>query len=40
MRWPSSEYVEFTAVPLQLIRSNRRTEAQIAELERELGLGQ
>jgi len=35
----ASEYVEFTDVPLQLIRSKRRTEAQIAELERKLGLG-
>jgi uncharacterized caspase-like protein len=34
-----SEYVVFTDVPLQLIRSKRRTEAQIDELERKLGLG-
>lgn len=33
-----SEYVEFTAVPLQLIKEKRRTEAQIDELERALGL--
>jgi hypothetical protein len=33
-----SEYVEFSAVPLQLIKEKRRTEAQIADLERKLGL--
>jgi uncharacterized caspase-like protein len=33
-----SEYVEFTAIPLQLIRSKRQVEAQIADLERKLGL--
>jgi Caspase domain len=33
-----SEYVEFTAIPLQLIRSKRHVEAQIADLERKLGL--
>lgn len=33
-----SEYIEFTEVPLQLIRGRRRTEAQITELERKLGL--
>jgi hypothetical protein len=33
-----SEYVEFSAIPLQLIKEKRRTEAQIAELERKLGL--
>jgi hypothetical protein len=33
-----SEYVEFSAIPLQLIREKRRTEAQIADLERKLGL--
>jgi protein-S-isoprenylcysteine O-methyltransferase Ste14/uncharacterized caspase-like protein len=31
-------YVEYEAVPLQLIKSERRTEKQIAELERKLGL--
>jgi hypothetical protein len=33
-----SEYVEFTAIPLQLVKEKRRTEAQIADLERKLGL--
>jgi uncharacterized caspase-like protein len=33
-----SEYVEFAAIPLQLIKSKRRVEAQIAELEQRLGL--
>ena len=33
-----SEYVEFTVIPLQLIREERRTEARIANLERKLGL--
>jgi hypothetical protein len=33
-----SEYVEFSAIPLQLIKEKRRTEAQIADLERKLGL--
>lgn len=33
-----SEYVEFTAIPLQLIKSKRRVEAQIAEMERKMGL--
>ena len=33
-----SEYVEFVSVPLQLVKSRRRVEAQIAELERKLGL--
>jgi hypothetical protein len=33
-----SEYVEFTAIPLQLIKSKRQVEAQIADLERKLGL--
>jgi hypothetical protein len=33
-----SEYVEFTAIPLQLIKEKRRTEAQISDLERKLGL--
>jgi hypothetical protein len=32
------EYIEFETVPLQLIKNERRTEAQIAELERKLGL--
>lgn len=34
-----SEYIEFTEIPLQLIRNKRQTEARIAELERRLGLG-
>lgn len=34
-----SEFVEFTEVPLQLVRSKRQTEARIAELERRLGMG-
>jgi hypothetical protein len=34
-----SEFVEFTAVPLQLVKSKRQTEARIAELERRLGIG-
>jgi uncharacterized caspase-like protein len=34
-----SEYVEFAAIPLQLIKSKRQVEAQIADLERKLGLG-
>ena len=34
-----SEFVEFTEVPLQLVKNKRKTEAQIAELERRLGLG-
>jgi hypothetical protein len=33
-----SEFVEYHEVPLQLIRSKRRTEEQIADLERKLGL--
>lgn len=33
-----SEYVTFTEAPLQLVRSKRQTEAQIAELEGKLGL--
>jgi len=33
-----SEYVEFTAIPLQLVKSKRQTEAKIAELEQQLGL--
>ncbi len=33
-----SEYVIFTDVPLQLVRSKRQIEAQIADLERKLGL--
>jgi len=32
-----SEYVEFTGVPLQLIKDKRQTEAKIAELEQKLG---
>ncbi len=31
-----SEYVDFTAIPLQLIKNKRQTEAQIAELETKL----
>jgi len=34
-----SEFVEFTAVPLQLVRSKRQTETHIAELEHRLGIG-
>ena len=34
-----SEFVEFSEVPLQLVRNKRKTEAQIAEFERRLGLG-
>ncbi len=33
-----SEFVEFTAVPLQLVKSKRQVEARIVELERRLGL--
>jgi WD40 repeat protein len=33
-----SEYVEFTAIPLQLIKEKRHTEEKIADLERKLGL--
>ncbi len=33
-----SEYVEFIAIPLQLVKSKRQTEAKIAELEQQLGL--
>ena len=33
-----SEYVEFTAIPLQLIRSKRHIEAQVVELEQKLGV--
>ncbi len=33
-----SEYVEFAAVPLQLVKSRRRVEGQIVELEKKLGL--
>lgn len=33
-----SEYVEFAAVPLQLVKSKRRVEGQIAGLEKKLGL--
>lgn len=33
-----SEFVEFTDVPLQLVRNKRQTEARIAELERRLGM--
>lgn len=34
----ASEYVEFIAIPLQLIKSKRHVEAQIAGLEQKLGL--
>ncbi len=34
-----SEFVEFTAVPLQYVKNKRQTEARIAELERKLGIG-
>jgi hypothetical protein len=34
-----SEFVEFTAVPLQLVKNKRQTEGRIADLERRLGLG-
>jgi len=33
-----SEFVEFTAIPLQLVRNEHHVEAQIADLERRLGL--
>jgi WD40 repeat protein len=33
-----SEYVEFTAIPLQLVKDKRHVEAQIADLEYKLGL--
>lgn len=33
-----SEYAEFTAIPIQLIKDRRMTTARIIELERELGL--
>jgi hypothetical protein len=32
------EFIEYQEIPLQLIKNKRRTEAQIAELERKLGL--
>jgi len=32
-----SEYLEFTNIPLELVRSKRRIEAQITELEQKLG---
>ncbi len=35
----TSEFVEFTAVPLQVVKSKRQTEARIAELEQRLGIG-
>ena len=35
-----SEFVEFTDVPLQLVRSKRQTEARIVDLEKRLGIGQ
>jgi hypothetical protein len=33
-----SEFVEYHEIPLQLIKSKRRTEQHIADLERKLGL--
>ncbi|NEU81350.1 caspase family protein [Nostoc sp. UIC 10630] len=33
-----SEYVDFTAIPLQLIKSKRQLEAKITDLEQKLGL--
>lgn len=33
-----SEYVEFSEIPLQLVRSKRQTEQRVAELEAKLGL--
>ncbi len=33
-----SEYVEFTAIPLQLVKSKRQTEARLSDLEEKLGL--
>lgn len=33
-----SEYIEFTDIPLQLIRTKQQTEARIAELESKLGI--
>jgi len=33
-----SEFVEYQQIPLQLIKNKRRTEGQIADLERKLGL--
>lgn len=33
-----SDYIEFVAIPLQLEKSRRQTEARIAELERKLGM--
>lgn len=33
-----SEYIEFTAIPLQLIKTKQQTEARIAELEGKLGI--
>lgn len=35
-----SEYVDYQAVPLQLIKNQRATDDRIAELERQLGLRQ
>ena len=32
-----SEFVEFTAVPLQLLRSKHRAEAKVADPEKKLG---
>jgi hypothetical protein len=33
-----SEYVDFTDIPLQLVKNQRQTEAHIADVERKLGL--
>jgi hypothetical protein len=32
------EYIEYQEIPLQLIKNKRRTEQQIVDLERKLGL--
>jgi hypothetical protein len=34
-----SEYIEYQAIPLQLIDNHRRTNEQIADLQSKLGLG-
>ena len=33
-----SEYIDFTAIPLQLENNRRLTETKIAELEQKLGI--
>ncbi len=33
-----SEYVEFTDIPLQLVKNKRQVEASISDLEQKLGL--